>query len=119
VSQPKPDERRAERRTTMVFWPCSYAFDDARDETVSSEIHDFSPSGAFIAASADACEAIHPGRTLSLHGEMWGARFTLPAEVRWVGYSTTHARFGFGVVIDRDLSLERLLGIPPLPPSGR
>lgn len=115
MSEPLASERRGERRTTMVSWPCTYAFGAAPGARVTSEIQDFSPSGAFIAAPADACEQIGPGLTLTLYGEMWGAAFELPAEVRWVGYSMTHGRFGFGVAIDRDLSLARLLGIPPMP----
>ena len=50
---------------------------------------------------------------------MWGTPFSLPAEVRWVGYSETHERFGFGVSIDRDVSLWRLLHGPDAPNPGK
>ncbi|MCA9038101.1 MAG: PilZ domain-containing protein [Deltaproteobacteria bacterium] len=119
MADPKNDERREGVRITMVAWPASYAFDDDPAERLATEIQDFSPAGAFVAATRDECERLIPGRRLTLHGEMWGTPFSLPAEVRWVGYSETHERFGFGVSIDRDVSLWRLLHGPDAPNPGK
>jgi len=115
VSDPKDTERRVSHRVKMIAWPASYSFDDNPTVLTEAEIQDFSPAGAFLSASPEECERVIPGRILTLHGEMWGAPFTLPAEVRWVGWSEIHDRYGFGVEIDREVSLWRLLHSPSAP----
>ena len=119
MSDPKPPaDRRGDHRVRMIAWPGTYAFDDNPGELTSAEIQDFSPAGAFISATPEECERVVPGRALTLHGEMWGAPFMLPAEVRWVGWSDDHRRYGFGVAIDREVSLWRLLHSPTSPIRG-
>ena len=89
------DARRVQRRPTC--WIAQLR--QAQDVLVGSVL-DISAHGAFFCPEVDvATLALRVGQPVALafESEPNLAGLDLPCRVRWIGYSATHGRHGFGV----------------------
>ncbi|MCP4677207.1 MAG: hypothetical protein GY854_17165 [Deltaproteobacteria bacterium] len=105
------EEKRVERRDTMISWECRFSFNHS--EYIASEIFDCSVHGAFIRAEKDVCAAMKQGESVMISGSIWSMPFELVATVRWIGYSQNHQCDGFGIEFERAPTVFRLVSNPP------